>query len=207
MNKSHNALLRMLLCFLPLIGIVCFTAGCGPENCQARFLASWSADGTRVALVPDPDSDSDAQSGLWIASLEPYAARELVVVPPGHLCLYPQWSSSGEEILFGVLDDSEQGKSDPDKSSPFAVWIARTDGSGARRFINDAAEDPRVRRVSLAVGVTLLFYFFEQFFWPAPLGVLVQGVVIGGLPAVGAVDVVDVMCFRINVRQFHGRMH
>jgi len=133
MNKSHNALLRMLLCFLPLIGIACLSAGCGPENCQARFLASWSADGTRVALVLDPDTDSENRSGLWIASLDSYAASELVVVPPRHLCLHPQWSSSGEEILFGVLDDSEQGRSDPDKASTFSVWIARTDGSGARK--------------------------------------------------------------------------
>src|SRR5439155_26201708 len=65
MNKSHNALLGMLLCFLPLIGIACLSAGCGLENCQARFLAGWSADGTRVALGLAPDTESVNQSGVW----------------------------------------------------------------------------------------------------------------------------------------------
>ena len=108
MNKSHNALLRMLLCFLPLIGIACLSAGCGPENCQARFLASWSADGTRVALVLDPDTDSENRSGLWIASLD--SSQFVVLLPQISLyefcgCREPQERS----IAFGKLACAPRG--------------------------------------------------------------------------------------------------
>ena len=47
-------------------------------------------------------------------------------------------------------------------------------------------DDPRVRRTGDVVALVLFLYFVQQWFWPAPLGVLVRGVVIGGLTALVA---------------------
>src|SRR5256714_11223772 len=45
-------------------------------------------------------------------------------------------------------------------------------------------DDPRVTRGITYVAAAVAFYFVQQWFWPAPIGVLVLGVVIGGLTAV-----------------------
>ena len=42
---------------------------------------------------------------------------------------------------------------------------------------------PEVQRAALLVGGACAFYFVQQLLWPAPIGVLVQGMVIGGLTA------------------------
>ena len=44
-------------------------------------------------------------------------------------------------------------------------------------------ENDRVRQVANGVAAALVFYFVQQWLWPAPLGVLVQGMVVGGLTA------------------------
>ena len=44
-------------------------------------------------------------------------------------------------------------------------------------------DDPRVRTVAYAVAAVLAFYWVIQRLWPAPIGVYVQGMVIGGLTA------------------------
>ena len=48
---------------------------------------------------------------------------------------------------------------------------------------DDMVENTRVRQSFTWIGAILLFYFVQQFLWPAPLGVMVQGMVIGGLTA------------------------
>ena len=53
-------------------------------------------------------------------------------------------------------------------------------GAGfADRFV----DNPTVRRAFSLIALVSFFYFVQQFFWPAPLGVLVQGTVIGSLTA------------------------
>ena len=47
-------------------------------------------------------------------------------------------------------------------------------------------ENERIRRTFTGLAYALLFYFVEQLFWPAPVGVLVRGLVIGGLTALVA---------------------
>jgi branched-chain amino acid transport system permease protein len=42
---------------------------------------------------------------------------------------------------------------------------------------------PGVRRAFNMAALVLFFYFLQQFFWPAPIGVLVQGTIIGSLTA------------------------
>ena len=44
-------------------------------------------------------------------------------------------------------------------------------------------DDRRVRAGANAVAAALAFYFVLQRFWPAPMGVLIQGIVSGGLTA------------------------
>ena len=44
-------------------------------------------------------------------------------------------------------------------------------------------DDLRVRRAATGLAACLFFYFVLQRFWPAPLGVIVQGLIIGGLTA------------------------
>jgi branched-chain amino acid transport system permease protein len=43
------------------------------------------------------------------------------------------------------------------------------------------ADHPRVRSAFTIAGAAILFYAVLQVFWPAPIGVLVQGMIIGGL--------------------------
>ena len=65
-----------------------------------------------------------------------------------------------------------------------------------RDRIDTAVDDPRVRRVFVYAAVALFFYFAEQEFWPAPIGVLIQGMVIGGLTALIAFGIA--LIYRAN---------
>ena len=44
-------------------------------------------------------------------------------------------------------------------------------------------DDPRARQVANAIAAVILFAFGVRLLWPAPIGVMVQGLVIGGLTA------------------------
>ncbi len=57
-------------------------------------------------------------------------------------------------------------------------------------------DDPGYRRAFTYVAVALFFYLAEQLFWPAPMGVLVQGMVIGGLTALIAFGIA--LIYRAN---------
>ncbi|MEX2393886.1 MAG: ABC transporter permease [Actinomycetota bacterium] len=58
------------------------------------------------------------------------------------------------------------------------------------------ATDTRVRRAFNIAAIVGFFYLFEQLLWPAPLGVLVQGMVIGGLTALIAFGIA--LVYRAN---------
>ncbi len=47
----------------------------------------------------------------------------------------------------------------------------------------DWIENPRARQIATAIAGALFFVFGVRLIWPAPIGVMVQGVVIGGLTA------------------------
>ncbi len=51
------------------------------------------------------------------------------------------------------------------------------------RSLGRWVDNPRVRQVATAMAGVLVFYFVTQRLWPAPIGVFVQGMVIGGLTA------------------------
>src|SRR2546423_11528070 len=57
-------------------------------------------------------------------------------------------------------------------------------------------DDPRVTRGITYVAAAVAFYFVQQWFWPAPIGVLVLGVVIGGLTAMIAFGIA--LIYRAN---------
>lgn len=62
--------------------------------------------------------------------------------------------------------------------------------------LNTLPDDPRARRTANYATVALFFYLGVQLWWPAPLGVLVQGVVIGGLTALIAFGIA--LIYRAN---------
>jgi branched-chain amino acid transport system permease protein len=57
-------------------------------------------------------------------------------------------------------------------------------------------DEPRVRSAATAAAALLFFYFVQQRLWPAPAGVLIQGVVIGGLTALIAFGIA--LIYRAN---------
>jgi branched-chain amino acid transport system permease protein len=63
-------------------------------------------------------------------------------------------------------------------------------------MLDDLTQDDRVRRAFSYIGIALFFYFFQQFWWPAPVGVIVQGIVIGGLTALIAFGIA--LIYRAN---------
>ncbi len=56
-------------------------------------------------------------------------------------------------------------------------------GTPTKESRGAVVDDPRVRRVAGGIAGALAFYFVVQRFFPAPIGVYVQGMVIGGLTA------------------------
>jgi branched-chain amino acid transport system permease protein len=74
--------------------------------------------------------------------------------------------------------------------------VHRSAGVSWRERFDSVVEDARVRKGSTYAGIALFFYFAEQLFWPAPIGVLVQGVVIGGLTALIAFGIA--LIYRAN---------
>ena len=54
---------------------------------------------------------------------------------------------------------------------------------GTRSPVLAVLDEPRVRAVTKALAAVVGFYFVQQRLWPAPAGVLLQGLVLGGLTA------------------------
>jgi len=50
-------------------------------------------------------------------------------------------------------------------------------------------DDPRVRKGANVVAAAFAFYFVQQWFWPAPIGIVVRGMLIGGLTAMLAIGI------------------
>ena len=44
-------------------------------------------------------------------------------------------------------------------------------------------DDPRARKIATGIAGVLFFVYAVRWLWPAPIGVMVQGLVIGGLTA------------------------
>lgn len=59
--------------------------------------------------------------------------------------------------------------------------IVATERRGRRLL--EVADEPKVRSVAKALAGIVALYFVQQLLWPAPAGVLLQGLVLGGLTA------------------------
>ncbi|MGH2667556.1 MAG: ABC transporter permease [bacterium] len=82
------------------------------------------------------------------------------------------------------------------RTDELAAIAPEPDGTPLRERLDALVDDRRVRQFFSYAGVALAFYFMEQLFWPAPIGVLVQGVVIGGLTALIAFGIA--LIYRAN---------
>jgi branched-chain amino acid transport system permease protein len=57
------------------------------------------------------------------------------------------------------------------------------DGGVSNGALARVVDDPRARKIASGIAGVLVFYFVTQRLWPAPIGIYVQGMVIGGLTA------------------------
>jgi branched-chain amino acid transport system permease protein len=66
---------------------------------------------------------------------------------------------------------------------PAATDLEPESDVAPKRPVDTVVNDPRIRTAATALASLLLFYWVVQRLWPAPIGVFVQGMVIGGLTA------------------------
>lgn len=133
MNRPGKDSIRRLSYCSVFVVLAWFAVGCGPDNYQARFAASWSPDGTKVALCVNNEDPEGDDSGLWIIDASTGARHRIVRLDADSPCLHPQWSPSGEELLFGVLEKLNGAKENSDDYDTLSIWTVRADGTGLRR--------------------------------------------------------------------------
>src|SRR5512142_984570 len=87
-------------------------AGCGPEALDPALLSSWSPDGRKAVLVPDPFAEPEPEQGMWLYDAASDTTRKIVSLQEGEACLHPHWSPFSDEILFAVVpkDDESGGR-------------------------------------------------------------------------------------------------
>ena len=89
-----------------------------------------------------------------------------------------QEADKGPRGWLGKARSSVQRSSAP---APLDLSGPSAEPDPERRPRTNALDDDRVRAVATTLGAAFVFVAVQQFFWPAPVGVLVQGAVIGGL--------------------------
>ncbi len=89
--------------------------------------------------------------------------------------------------MLKIREDSAVGGSPPgEPAATIGIDASSAEGSvPAKRSFTPATivQDTRVKAVFEAVGFALILLFVQQILWPAPLGVIVRGMLIGGLTA------------------------
>jgi len=107
-----------------------------------------SPDGERIVFQASEPSNVVARldigkiegprEGIWLADADGSNARQLTS-DPASLDFFPRWSADGELIVFlrttGERFVNDLGTPDPDAHAE--LWIMRSDGSGARRLLDD----------------------------------------------------------------------
>jgi len=94
----------------------------GSQKCQE---AVWSPGGEHIACTFD--------DSLLVFDADGAAARVVMRQPQSH-ALWPRWSPDGERLSFAV----SRARNRVIEST---LWIARTDGSGARQLVTDWSPD------------------------------------------------------------------
>jgi branched-chain amino acid transport system permease protein len=103
---------------------------------------------------------------------------------------HANFGSGGQVTLVSdVIDEDALER----EAAPAPAWPGGTEPEPTRPSLMD---DPRVNRGLTYLAAAVAFYFVQQWFWPAPIGVLVLGVVIGGLTAMIAFGIA--LIYRAN---------
>ncbi len=95
-----------------------------------------------------------------------------------------------------MADSGRRGTQLAEQPPPEAVQADAVGPGARRRASRAAAADQRPQRVAWTVAGAVGFWGVMQLFWPAPLGVWVQGMVIGGLTALIAFGIA--LVYRAN---------
>ncbi len=141
-NGTAGSKTRITVFLLEMLGLSILLSGCGPETEQAGFLACWSTDESRVALVSNFMADGNILSGVWIYDARIGETKQIVRVASGFFCAHPQWSPTGRELMFAVLrKDDENSENDKDEMVPYSLWIAGANGEGLRRIRDSSTID------------------------------------------------------------------
>ncbi len=114
-------------------------AGCGPQSFRGGFLASWSPDGSRVALVPDCLTSEDGESsplksGVWVYSNSTGRTKPVYSAGEGLICLHPQWSPFSDDLLFITVAEDPKEEEKGGKPDNYAIWCVGPDGEGLRHL-------------------------------------------------------------------------
>jgi Tol biopolymer transport system component len=121
-------------------------SGCDSETCWQALVAgeigsgtsdrldgawfqSWSPDGSTMA-VGLASGTGDAQRGLFLVDADGRGLRQVTGEPD----FLPVWSGDGGWLAFGRPREGYGGETG--SIADLEVWIARTDGTGARRVIS-----------------------------------------------------------------------
>lgn len=116
-----------------LLAAMVMLQGCHPESKESSFLAAWSPDGSRAALVSNLMDEDEKESGIWVLDVKSGNARQIYKAPESYYCIHPQWSPFGSELLFGLLQ-VPRDESGPDSDRlRLSVFIIGEDGMGLRK--------------------------------------------------------------------------
>jgi dipeptidyl aminopeptidase/acylaminoacyl peptidase len=124
-----------------LLALILGAPGCGPESYSGRFLASWSPDGTRAAVVPNL-LDDIPDSGIWIFDARSGRFEQIFASNNGSYCIHPQWSPFVDEILFAtVAKEEKETKDATDQQIRYSIWVIGDSGYGLRKIADSTSRD------------------------------------------------------------------
>ena len=127
---------------LILFAFCLMSGACGPDPRDVAFLASWSPDGSRAALVPNYVLEEKLPSGLWIYDSRTGLTEQIVSLDENLVCSHPKWSPEGDELLFAVLESPDSEHSDDEgKQMPYSINVVGVDGRNLREVAQSVSAE------------------------------------------------------------------